>query len=49
MLWGTFERTYLDVRVTHAEAKSNCGIPRKKLLTKNELEKKTKYNSKAVA
>ena len=39
-LWGTFERTYFDVRVTHAGAKSNSGIPLEKLLTKNELEKR---------
>ena len=47
-LWGTFERTYFDVRVTHAGAKSNSGIPLEKLLTKNELEKKRKYNSRVI-
>jgi hypothetical protein len=47
-LWGTFERTFFDVRVTHAGAKSNIDKPLDKLLLKNENEKKTKYSSRVI-
>ena len=47
-LWGTFERTYFDVRVTHAGAKSNSDIPLEKLLSRNENEKRRKYSSRVI-
>ena len=47
-LWGTFERTYFDVRVTHPGAKSNAGKSLDKLLNVNEKEKQTKYSSRVI-
>ncbi len=47
-LWGTFERTFFDVRVTHGGAKSNCAIPLEQLLKRNENEKKRKYSSRVI-
>ena len=39
-LWGTFERTYFDVRVTHANADSNIDKSLEKLLSDDENDKK---------
>ena len=47
-LWGTFERTYFDVRVTHSNAKSNIGKTLEHLLQQNEKEKKRKYSSRVI-
>ena len=47
-LWGTFERTYFDVRVTHANADSNIDKPLGQLLSDNEKEKKRKYGSRVI-
>jgi hypothetical protein len=47
-LWGTFERTFFDVRVTHSGAKSNSTVPLEQLLKRNENEKKRKYSSRVI-
>ena len=47
-LWGTFERTFFDVRVTHSGANSNCKMPLQQLLKRNENEKKRKYSSRVI-
>ena len=47
-LYGKNEKTFMDVRITHANAPSNLSIPVDKLLLKNEAEKKTKYASRVI-
>ncbi len=47
-LWGTFERTFWDVRVTHANAPSNSNMTMEKLFDRNENEKKSKYSSRVI-
>lgn len=47
-LWGTFEKTFFDVRVTHSNASSNRGKPIDQLLKQNEKEKKQKYGSRVI-
>ena len=45
---GYIERTFFDVRVTHANAASNIDKPLDKLLSDNEKEKKRKYESRVI-
>ena len=47
-LYGRNERTFMDVRITHASAPSNIALPIEKLYRRNEEEKKTKYNSRVI-
>ena len=42
-LWSPFERTFLDIRVTHPFSPSYAGISPKKLYRQHENEKKWKY------
>jgi hypothetical protein len=44
----TFERTYFDVKVTHANADSNIDKPPDKLLSDNYKEKKRKYDPRVI-
>ncbi len=47
-LYGRCERTYFDVRITHANAPSNVSLSLDKLYKKHEKEKKSKYNSRVI-
>ena len=47
-LWSPFERTFLDVRITHPNAPSNRSKTLDRLYHRNEQEKKTKYNQRVL-
>ena len=47
-LYGKYERTFMDVRISHPNAPSNLSMPVDKLLLRNEAEKKSKYASRVI-
>lgn len=47
-LFGPTEKAFMDVRITHPGAPSNKKYALDKLLSKNEQEKKLKYNSRVI-
>ena len=47
-LWGNFERTFFDVRITHHGAPSNRAKTLPQLYKDNEKEKKRLYNERIV-
>ena len=38
----------MDVRITHPNAPSNCALSLQQIYSRNEKEKKTKYNSRVI-
>ena len=47
-IWGKFERTFFDIRVTHPNAPSNRTIDLKRLYKRNEEQKKSLYEDRIV-
>ena len=47
-LWGTFERTYFDIRVTHPGCKTHSNTSLEKLLSSNEKAKHRNYSSRVI-
>lgn len=47
-VWSPFDRTFLDVRVSHPNAPSNRSKTLKKLYEDNEKEKKLAYNDRVI-
>ncbi len=47
-LYGRCERTFMDVRITHANAPSNRTLSLEQIYSRNENEKKRKYNSRVI-
>ena len=47
-LWGTFERTYFDIRVTHPVCKTHSNTSLEKLLSSNEKAKHRSYSSRVI-
>ena len=47
-LWSTFERTFLDIRVTHPTSPSYAGISTSTLYRQHENEKKRKYQQRVI-
>ena len=47
-LWGTFQRTFFDVRVLHPNAPSYMDTPLASLYKTQENEKMRKYNSRII-
>ena len=47
-LWGMFERTYFDIRVTHPGAKTNSKQSLEKLLASNEKQKYRSYGYRVI-
>jgi hypothetical protein len=47
-LYGRCERTFMDVRITHANTPSNRALNLEQIYSRNENEKKRKYNSRVI-
>ena len=47
-LWSRYERTFLDVRVTHPTAQSHLQKSMEQLYKENEREKKALYNDRVI-
>ena len=47
-LYGSCEKTFMDVRITHANTPSNRELNLDQIYSRNENEKKRKYNSRVI-
>ena len=47
-VWGSYERTFLDIRVVHPNAPSYINKPIKKIYETHEKEKKRAYNERVI-
>ena len=47
-VWGSYERTFLDIRVVHPDAQSYINKRIKKIYETHEKEKKRAYNERAI-
>ena len=45
-IWSQYQKTFMDVRVTHPTADSHIGKTAEALYRENEREKKSKYNER---
>ena len=47
-VWGSYERTFLDVRIVHPNAPSYANKSMDKIFEKHEKEKKRDYNERVI-
>ena len=47
-VWGSYQRTYLDIRITHPNAPSYVNKPIEDVYLIHENEKKNKYNERVI-
>ena len=47
-VWGSYERTFLDVRIVHPNAPSYADKSMDKIFEKHEKEKKRDYNERVI-
>ena len=47
-MWGSYERTFLDVRIVHPNAPSYINKPIDKVYESHEKEKKRMYNERVI-
>ena len=47
-LWSPLDKTFMDVRIVHPNARSHRNTPLAKLLANNERAKKRQYNSRVI-
>ena len=47
-IWSQYQKTFMDVRVTHPTADSHIGKTAEALYSENEREKKSKYNERII-